>query len=115
MRKRQKFPTPIQNIALDLAFAAVGEDRINRTQEEYAAIAAKLPPLKQLDYIVNKNLGEMHRCSGCNGEFLPQLLRFKARTRRIVYEPYPATISRETLRAALTVSGMRPSRKRRQS
>lgn len=36
-------PTPFQNIALDLVFEVIGEERINRTHKEYMEIAAKLP------------------------------------------------------------------------
>jgi hypothetical protein len=47
------FPTPIQNIAINLIFVAMCEARNNRTQQEYAAIAARLPPLKTLTARVN--------------------------------------------------------------
>jgi hypothetical protein len=101
------FPTPYQNIALDLTFLVMGEERINRTQEEYFDIAARLPPLKQLTHLVNERLKEVHEKQG---DLLPQICRFKAGHERIVYEPFPTRISYETLRAALTISGMRNRR-----
>jgi hypothetical protein len=45
MTKRPHFPTPIQDIALNLTFAVMREKRINRTYDEYMAIAARLPPV----------------------------------------------------------------------
>lgn len=101
------FPTPHQNIALDLVFLVMGEERLNRTQQEYLDIAARLPPLKQLIHLVNERLKQVHEKQG---DLLPQICRFKAGHTRIVYEPFPQTISYETLRAALTISGMRNPR-----
>jgi hypothetical protein len=74
MGKHSQFPTPIQNIALHLIFAVMGEDRINRTYDEYMAIAARLPPLKELTFKVNRMLQELHKCNGCDGVFLPPSL-----------------------------------------
>jgi hypothetical protein len=107
MSKRPQFPTPIQEIALKLIFAVMGEGRINRTYDEYMAIAARLPPLKVLTFKINQFLKEIHKCDGCNGVLLPQLCGFQAGHRRIIYEPYPKSISYETVRAALEVAGMR--------
>ena len=104
-------PTAIQNIALSLIFAVMGECRYNRTFDEYMAIAARLPPLKQLTYLVNRLLQQLHKCNDeCKGFILPELCRFKAGDQRIVYEPYPKSISRETVRAALVAAGMREQR-----
>jgi hypothetical protein len=61
MKKRRKFPTSIQNIALELVFEVMGEERINRSREEYMEIAAKLPPLKQLVFTINKRLKQLHK------------------------------------------------------
>ncbi len=85
----------------------MGERRYNRTREEYAAIAAKLPPLKVLLYKVNKELERIHERSRHSGVPLPQICRFKAGDERWTYEEYPLQISYETMRAALTVSGLR--------
>jgi hypothetical protein len=107
MSKHPQFPTPIQEIALNLTFAVMGERRINRTYDEYMAIAARLPALKVLTSNINQFLLHMHKCNGCNGVLLPELCQFKAGDRRIVYEPYPKRISYETVRAALELAGMR--------
>jgi len=107
MNKRSQFPTPVQDIALNLVFAVMGESRINRTYDDYMAIAARLPSLKELTFAVNRLLREIHKCNGCNGVLLPQLCRFKARDKIIKFEPYPKTISIETVRTALEVLRMR--------
>jgi hypothetical protein len=107
VNRRTQFPTPIQDIALNFVFAVMHEERVNRTRDEYMAIAAGLPPLKVLTFKVNQMLEQYHKCNGCNGVQLPQLCRFKAGDQRISYEPYPKTISYETIRAALEISGMR--------
>lgn len=103
------FPTPIQDIALDLAFDVMGESRINRTYQAYMDIAAQFPPLKVLMYKINERLHELHKAEGNR---LPKICRFKAGDERVTYDPYPETISYETLRAALVISGMRKPRGR---
>ena len=113
MSKHPQFPTPIEDIALNLIFAVMGEGRINRTYDEYMAIAARLPALKKLTFEVNRLLQELHKCDGCNGVRLPELCRFKAGDERISYEPYPETISYQTVRTALQVNGMREPRWRK--
>jgi hypothetical protein len=110
MSKRRSFPTAIQDIALNLVFTVMGERRINRAQQEYAAIAARLPPLKVLTFKVNEKLRWLHERSACSEIPLPQICRFKAGDERYTYEDYPSQISRETLRAALEVAGMRRKR-----
>jgi hypothetical protein len=113
MTGRPKFPTAIQDITLNLIFVVMGESRINRTPDEYMAIAKRLAPLKVLTADVNRLLKEIHKCNGCNGVLLPLLCRFKGGDQRITYEPYPKTISIETVREALEVAGMREPRWRK--
>jgi hypothetical protein len=113
MSKRPKHPTQIQDNALNLIFAAMNERRINRTCDEYMAIAARLPPLKVLTFVVKERLRRLHECDGCNGVRLPELCRFKAGDQIITYEPYPKRISYETIRIALSVPGMREPRWRK--
>jgi hypothetical protein len=110
MNKHPQFPTPIQDIALNLIFVVMGESRINRTYDEYMAIAKRLPPLKVLTSEVNRLLKEIHRRAASDGILLPELCRFKAGDQRITYEAYPTTISIETIREALVVAGMREPR-----
>jgi hypothetical protein len=101
LNRPPSLPTPIQDIAINLVFAAMGEEIINRTSEEYSQIAAGLPPLKVLIQDINQLLQERHERQRRTGVPMPELCRFKARDQRITFEPYPNTISRETLRAAL--------------
>jgi hypothetical protein len=109
----QQFPTAVQEIALNLVFAIIGESRINRTAREYADIAARLPPLKVLAHQVNAELHWMHQRSARSGVPLPQLCRFKAGDQRYTFEDYPREISQQTLRTALVVSGLRLPRGKR--
>jgi hypothetical protein len=113
MTRKQIGPTVIQDIALNLAFSVMGERRINRAQQEYADIAAKLPPLKVLSFKVNQLLQSIHQESARSEIPLPQLCRFKAGDQRWNYEDYPQKISRETMRIALESSGMRRPRGKR--
>jgi hypothetical protein len=106
-----RFLTSTQNITLNLIFAFMEERRWNRNYSEYVDIAARLPPLKDLTFQVNRLLQQLHKCNDeCNGFILPEICRFKAGDKRIIYEPYPKKISKETIREALVVSGMREPR-----
>jgi hypothetical protein len=113
MKRQQRFCTAIQEIALNLIFTVLGERRVNRTQQEYAAIVASLPPLKVLTFKVNETLRWMHKRSACSGVPLPQICRFRAGDERYTCEDYPSHISHETIRAALDVSGLRRPRRSR--
>ena len=78
------------------------------------AIAARLPPLKDLTFKINRLLQQLHKCNDkCGRSILPGLCRFNAGDQRITYEPYPELISYETVRAALQVSGLRNPRWRK--
>jgi hypothetical protein len=48
-----------QDVAVSLVFEFMGESRYNRTFDEYAAIIAKLPPIKVLHGYVNDRLQEL--------------------------------------------------------
>jgi len=109
MKPRKSFLTAIQNIALDQVFDVMGEERINRTPKEYMEIAAQLPPLKRLLFAVNERLRQLHVT---DPDRLYEICLFKAGDKRYTYEPFPKKISYETLRAALTISGMRPPRRK---
>jgi hypothetical protein len=111
------FPTPIQDIALNLVFDVRSECRFNRTYEAYMDIAAQLPPLKVLVHKINERLQEINErlqeLHKTVGDPLPEICRFKAGDERIIYEPFPKKISIETLRAALVISEMRKPRSRK--
>ena len=50
------FLTSKENIVIDIAFGWLGESRINRTREDYMAIASRVPNLTALHAIVNDTL-----------------------------------------------------------
>ena len=102
--------THVENIALSLVFGALGEQQINRSAYEYAKIAQSLPPLKILHHLVNKKLRERLQSSQYANR---EICRFKAGDRVIRFEPYPRSISIETLRSALNWSAMRQPRSQR--
>lgn len=110
MPRQPQFPTPIQDIALNLIFAVMGETRFNRSYDDYMAIAAKLPSLKELTFEVNEMLRQLHKYDGRKGMRLPELCRFRSGDKRITFEPYPEAISYQTVRTALTIAGMREVR-----
>lgn len=102
-------PTPVENIAVRLIFACRREERYNRTYEDYMRIASELPCLKELHHQVNRLLKERLKLYGPPYE----ICRFKAGDKRIRFEPFPESISRETIRTALIAWGMRQPRRKR--
>ena len=110
---KRLYLTAIENIALSLVFLVMNERRFNRSLAEYLSIAAKLPPLKALLQKVNELLKEMHQKSNDAGVPLPLICRFQAGDERYELEDYPREIFGETIRTALTVSGMRLPRAKR--
>ncbi|HEY1746470.1 MAG TPA: hypothetical protein VGG11_06885 [Xanthobacteraceae bacterium] len=110
-----RFLTPFEDIVLNLVFSVMNERRIERTIDEYMLIAARLRPLKVLWHLVNELLKSMHAKAIEAGVPLPLICRFQAGDERIVYEDYPRTVSYETVRTALVVSGMRLPGKRAKS
>lgn len=68
MSKKPQFPTAIQNVAINLVFAVLSEQRCNRSQKEYQAIMAKLSPLKILIHKINDLLTQLHEHSKKTGE-----------------------------------------------
>jgi hypothetical protein len=99
--------TAVENLVISLVYKAMGERRGNRTGAEYESIAAKLPPLKQLHFLVNEAL---RKFLAPKGDQHPEFCRFQAGDLRVVYEKYPDRISRETLRKALILHGFRVPR-----
>lgn len=97
-----QFLTSKENIALNFAFQWQGESRINRTPAEYLAIAKKLPAVEALFVYINKELAKIH----ASGKPPYEICYFKRGDRGHWYEPYPRSLSRETIRKALKKSGM---------
>jgi hypothetical protein len=106
-----RFPTPIENIALELIFCFMRERRVNRTFDEYMGIAARLPPLKTLHYEVNRLLAIIAE----RGVAPYEICRFRAGDEVIRFEPFPTSISIQSIRNALVVSGMREPKWKRRS
>lgn len=104
-----QFPTAAENIALDLIFHKMGEARGDRTQDEYDAIIANLPPIKVLHAYINDRLQEIADA----GSAPFQICHFKAGDLYIRYEDFPKSVSIETVRSALVKIGMRQPRARR--
>jgi len=80
-----RFPTPIEDIVLDIAFELMGESRINRGHKKYMEIAARLPPLKKLHGQINDRLREMAVADTAPSEICP----FKKGDQHIWYKPFP--------------------------
>jgi hypothetical protein len=104
-----KFPTPREELALNMIFNLIGESRYNRTYDEYMVIAARLPPLKVLHGKINDGLLEM----AIAGAIPNRICHFKMGDRYPRYEEFPISLSLETVRSALTKIGMRAARPRR--
>lgn len=103
-RRLSPFLTSMQEIAIDAIFAYFDESRINRTIEEYRAIAVRCPKkLQALHSIVNEMLGKLSRA----GIAPYEICRFKAGDYGHYYVPYPTSLSFETVRQAWLRSGMR--------
>lgn len=98
------FLTPKEEIAVDILFAYCGESRLNRTLDEYRAVALRLPrKLTALHSIVNEVLADPGKTS-----IEPyEICRFKAGDYGHYYEPFPKSLSFETVRRAWLKSGMR--------
>lgn len=102
-----RFPTSVENIALDLIFEWLGESRINRTYDEYMQIAARIPSIEACQAYINQRLREYAKSGNAPSS---AICYFKEGHQRVWYKPFPTSISLETVRTALIVSGMREAR-----
>lgn len=107
MKKINPFPTSKEQIALDLIMEWLGESRFDRTMREYLSIARRLPKLEALHAWVNQRLEEIARTEAAPFE----ICYFKSGDRQHWYEPYPTSLSKETVRSALVKSGFWALRK----
>jgi hypothetical protein len=98
-----KFPTPVEDIVLIVAFDLMGESCVNRTHDEYMQIAARLPALKVLHGKINDRLAQIAAAGAAPYEICP----FKIGDKYIRYKSFPDSVSLETVRSALTKAGMR--------
>jgi hypothetical protein len=95
---------PLEELALDLLFESYGEDRYNRSTEDYARLIALVPSLKEAHFRVNKALQEE---INSGKQRWSAICRFKAEDTSPRYEPFPTSISMDTIRNALNYSGFR--------
>ncbi|MGD9920369.1 MAG: hypothetical protein AB7V13_02835 [Pseudorhodoplanes sp.] len=107
-----QFPTSYENIALNLIFEWLGESRYNRSSEEYGTIAARIPSLDACHAYVNQRLQEF-KLNGTRP--FDGICRFKAGDKIVRFEEFPESMSRETVRTALVVSGMSTLKRIRRS
>lgn len=103
-----RFPTSKENIALNFIFEFMNEPRCNRTSDEYVKIAARLPCIESLHAYVSEQLRKI----AASGVPAYEICRFRAGDQGYRYEPFPKSLSRETIRSALIVSGMSSPRTR---
>jgi hypothetical protein len=97
------FPTPKENLALDLIFALLGESPFNRTIDEFMKVASRAPKLEVMHADVNNVLKQM-----AEEHYTPfEICSFKTGDRFHWYAPFPTSLSLETIRKAWVKSGMR--------
>lgn len=97
-----RFLTSRENIVIDLLFEWLSEARINRTMQDYLAIALRVPKTEAVHAYVNQRLREM----AAAGHAPYQICYFKVKDRYPWYAPYPTSISIETVRLALKKFGI---------
>jgi hypothetical protein len=105
-------PRPQEELVLDLVFESHGEDRYNRTPDEYERLSALVANLHDVYYRVNKRLEE-YKKSGQPRWYA--IVYFKAGDLTPRYEPFPEAISMETIRTALIFSGFREPKPRKRA
>jgi hypothetical protein len=97
-----RFLTSKENIVINLVSEWLGESCINRTLNEYAAIAKRIPKIEAVHAYVNQRLREM-----ADARFAPyQISYFRLGDRYPWYADFPKSISVETVRTALKKSGL---------
>jgi hypothetical protein len=101
------FLTAKENIAINVIFEWMGEDRCNRTHDEYMAIWARLPKVEALFEYVNQSLRKIERAKAAPYK----ICYFQRGDRYIWYEDFPRSLSRELVRTALIKFFGRPVRR----
>jgi len=99
-------PRSLEELSLKLIFEAIGESRYNRTPEEYEQLITRLDRigLKELHHLVNEKLAEYQRSGQPPWA---AICRFQPGDRELRFDPFPTTISLQTIRNALNYSGFR--------
>ena len=89
--------TSKEDIALTLIFGFLRESRYNRTMAEYFEIEARLPTVEAAFEFVNSHLRKMTQAG-----YAPyEICYFKKGDYGHSYEPFPTSLSRETIRKAI--------------
>jgi hypothetical protein len=95
---------PLEELALDLLFESYGEDRYNRSTEDYERLRSHATSLKVAHFRVNE---ELKKENSEGRQRYSAICRFRAGDISPRYEPYPTSISIDTIRNALNFSGFR--------
>jgi hypothetical protein len=94
---------PLEELAVDLLFAALGEHRYNRSAQKYAHLRSIIPPLKQAHYLVNQQLKKLNE----TGMEWYEIWYYKPGDLAPVCKPFPTSISLPTVRNGLGTIGFR--------
>jgi hypothetical protein len=89
--------TSKENIALNFIFEFIGESRENRTMAAYFEIETRLPKIEAAFNFVNSELRKI----AAAGSAPYEICYFKKGDYGHYYEPYPAFLSRETVRKTI--------------
>lgn len=89
--------TSKETIAIELVFDLLNESRFDRTLQEYCAIETRLPKIEAAFVHVNARLAEL----AMSGRAPYEICRFKKGDVGHFYEPFPTSLSRETIRRAI--------------
>ena len=95
---------PLEELALDLAFESFGENRYNRTAADYERLSALVSNLQDVHFRVNTELAKIKKSGKPRWN---SICYFKAGDLTPRYASFPESISVETIRSALTYSGLR--------
>ncbi len=98
------FLTPAEEIVIDLVLEWLGESRINRTADEYIAIAHRFPKIEAAHSHVNEQL---KRIAAAGAPY--EISDFRAGDIGDVsvrYRDFPKSVSRETVRTAMNKFGI---------
>ena len=95
---------PLEERALALLFESYDEDRYSRSTEDYARLSAMVPSLKEAHFRINQALQSEIKCGR---QRWSEICHFKAGDLSPRYEPFPTSISVDTIRNALNYSGFR--------
>jgi hypothetical protein len=103
-------PKPLEELSLDLLFESYGEDRYNRSAEDYAYLSTLVTNLKDALFRVNQRLAQYKRSGKPRWS---GICYFRAGDLTPRFKPFPESISMQTIRSALEFSGFREPKYRK--